>query len=238
MIEKENPMLNNQQLQKILEGVKETVSEERKDELFYDYLISVAPTKSEKDIIISIRNDERKHSIFLRNMYKDFTGLEIQQGGEENFEKPESYLDGIQKAIFRELKSVEKYREIRRELPIGPYTNILFDIITDELKHSSKYNYLFTLNSSKNISTESKSPVLDTSRFTPDDLVIYISSLVTRALSEAKEGVNPKYLYQKFIVSGVLVGLGNSPQKAINEVEEWEKSGASQLLTQSKMTEV
>ncbi|AKA70563.1 hypothetical protein CSCA_3438 [Clostridium scatologenes] len=39
--------------------MKEEIQDERADELFYDYLISAASTQEEKDIITSIRNDER-----------------------------------------------------------------------------------------------------------------------------------------------------------------------------------
>lgn len=231
----ENPMMYNPQLQEALVGVKEAVQGEREDELFYDYLISVAPTREEKDIIVSIRDDERKHNRLFRKIYKDFTGMEVPPGGEETFEKPRSYIEGIKKALFGELRAVEKYRAIRRALPMGPYRDVLFDIITDEIKHSSKYNYLFTLNSSLNIPSMNRSLVQDTSKFTPDDWVRYITPLVIRALAEAKEGINPEHLYQEFILSGVLVGLGKTPQEAIEQVEQWERDGTSQLLAKSKM---
>lgn len=231
----ENPMMYNPQLQEALVGVKEAVQGEREDELFYDYLISVAPTKEEKDIIVSIRDDERKHNRLFRKIYKDFTGMEVPPGGEETFEEPRSYIEGIKKALFGELRAVEKYRAIRRALPMGPYRDVLFDIITDEIKHSSKYNYLFTLNSSLNIPSMNRSLVQDTSKFTPDDWVRYITPLVIRALAEAKEGINPEHLYQEFILSGVLVGLGKTPQDAIEQVEQWERDGTSQLLAKSKM---
>lgn len=159
----------------------------------------------------------------------------MQPGGEETFERPTSYLEGIKKALFGELGAVEKYRVIRRALPMGPYRDMLFDIITDEIKHSSKYNYLFTLNSSMSLPHMDRSPVQDTSKFTPDDWVRYITTLVNRALAEAKEGINPEHLYQEFILSGVLVGLGKTPQEAIEQVEEWERTGVSQLLAKSKM---
>ena len=231
----ENPMMFNPQLQEALVGVKEAVQGEREDELFYDYLISVAPTREEKDIIVSIRDDERKHNRLFRKIYKDFTGMEVPPGGGETFEKPRSYREGIKKALFGELRAVEKYRAIRRALPMGPYRDVLFDIITDEIKHSSKYNYLFTLNSSLNIPSMNRSLVQDTSKFTPDDWVRYITPLVIRALAEAKEGINPEHLYQEFILSGVLVGLGKTPQEAIEQVEQWERDGSSQLLAKSKM---
>jgi rubrerythrin len=226
-------MIYNPQLQEALESIKAAVQGEREDELFYDYLISVAPTKEEREIIASIRDDERGHNKMFRRIYMDFTGMEVPPGGGETFEKPKSYLEGIKKALFGELRAVEKYRAIRKALPIGPYRDILFDIITDEIKHSSKYNYLFDLN--KNVSSMNRRQVPDTSKFTPDDWVRYITPLVTRALAEAKEGINPEHLYQEFILSGVLVGLGKTPQEAIEQVEQWERDGTSQLLAKSKM---
>ncbi len=142
----QNPMIYNPKLQSSLIGVKEAVQGEREDELFYEYLISTAPGKEDKEIIASIRDDERRHNRLFRRIYKDFNGVEVPMDAEEAFEKPKTYLEGIKKALFGELRAVEKYREIRKGLPSGPYRDILFDIITDEIKHSSKYNYLFTVN--------------------------------------------------------------------------------------------
>jgi len=68
-----------------------------------------------------------------------------------------------------------------------------------------------------------------------DDWVEYITPLVERALAETKEGINPQHLYQEFILSGVLVGLGYTPEDAIRQVEDWEKTGESKLLAASKM---
>jgi hypothetical protein len=76
----------------------------------------------------------------------------------------------------------------------------------------------------------------NTVNFTPDDWVKYITPLVKRALAEANEGINPEHLYQEFILSGVLVGLGKKPQEAIEQVETWEKTGTSKLLVMSKMS--
>ncbi|GAA0777989.1 hypothetical protein GCM10008908_34100 [Clostridium subterminale] len=231
----EEPMMYSPQLQEALEGIKEAVQGEREDELFYDYLISVAPTMEEKDIITSIRDDERRHNREFRKIYRDFTGMDVPTVENETFERPESYIDGIKKALFGELRAVERYRDIRKNLGMGPYRDVLFDIITDEIKHSSKYNYLFTLNRSMEIPSMNRRSMQDTSKFTPDDWVRYITPLVTRALAEAREGINPEHLYQEFILSGVLVGLGKTPQEAIEQVEEWERTGVSKLLAESKM---
>ena len=70
----------------------------------------------------------------------------------------------------------------------------------------------------------------DTSKFTPDDWIRYIAPLVNYSLEETKKGINTERSYQKFILLGVLVGLGKTPQEAISQVQEWQNTGASQLL--------
>jgi hypothetical protein len=70
----------------------------------------------------------------------------------------------------------------------------------------------------------------DTTKFTPDDWIRYITPLVTYALREPTQGMNAQRSYQKFILLGVLVGLGKTPQDAINQLEEWQNTGASQIL--------
>jgi rubrerythrin len=229
-------MIYDNALQKSLNLIKEAVHGEREDELFYDYLISVAPSKEEKDIIASIRDDERKHNVMFRRIYKAFTGMAVPSGVEETFQKPSSYLDGIKRALFGELKAVEKYREIRKGLPMRPYRDVLFEIITDELKHASKYNYLYTTNAvTMNTARQITASQPDLSKYSPDELVKYITPLVNRALAESKAGINMEHLFQEFILSGLLVGLGKKPMDAIDEVEKWEKTGESKILAASKM---
>ncbi|TVY02372.1 ferritin-like domain-containing protein [Cohnella terricola] len=136
-------------LQDALVLIRKAVEGEREDELFYDYLISVAPSQEEKEIIQSIRDDERKHNRMFRSMYQDLTGQTITAPEEVAFEKPKSYADGIRRALFGELAAVERYRDIRAGLPDRYHRDMVFEIITDELKHAAKYNYILTLGSSK-----------------------------------------------------------------------------------------
>lgn len=147
----EQPMNRNNQrrLQNALNEIKKSVQGEREDELFYDDLINLAPNQEQKDIIKSIRDDERKHNNFLRNIYQDLTGEMIRPIEDVSYEKPTSYIDGIKKALFGELSAVERYRRIRAEMPNQYLRDILFEILTDELKHAAKYNYLYTTNFTK-----------------------------------------------------------------------------------------
>ena len=66
-----------QALQNSLMLMAEAVQGEQEDRLFYDYLISVAPTQEDKDIIASIRDDEIRHNLMFKQMYKMYTGQEL-----------------------------------------------------------------------------------------------------------------------------------------------------------------
>ncbi|MBB6216577.1 rubrerythrin [Anaerosolibacter carboniphilus] len=310
--------------------VKDAAQGEREDELFYDYLISVAPTKEEKDIIATIRDDERKHNKMFRQIYRYFTGQEIPPAKDEEFEKPNSYIYGVTKALFGELAAMERYRIIRAGMPDRYHRDMVFEILTDEMKHADKYNYILNKNVGKStidksMNRDSKSiqktkftkeeaaqiamqlgidfskerfdleqfwmgvntelehglkygptnvtadnPILtgkiayahlrefpdyytrlkkleeeakaywekmpgelfrnEKMDYSPDEWVTYIDPLVRRALAESEEGINMTHLFQEFILSGVLVGKGMTPQEAIEQVEHWEKSGESKLL--------
>lgn len=69
---------------------------------------------------------------------------------------------------------------------------------------------------------------------TPDDWIRYTEFLVNEGLEDVKRGINATHILQEFVLMGVLVGKGYSPEKAYETVEEWERIGKSKLLQQSK----
>lgn len=223
------PGYDPEALQKSLALIFEAVQGEKEDRLFYEYLISVAPTQEDKEIISSIRDDEIRHNLMFKKMYKDFTGQEVMDVTEEGFKKPVSYTDGIQQALFGELKAVEKYREIRKGLPDRQNRDVVFEILTDEIKHAAKYNFLYTENRT-NSHVQSESNI----EKTPDDWIRYTEFLVEEAQEDVKRGINLTHIFQEFILMGVLVGKGYSPKQAYETVESWERTGESQLLQESK----
>ena len=216
-------------LQKSLALMFEAVQGEKEDRLFYEYLIAIAPTQADKEIIASIRDDEIRHNLMFKKMYKDFTGQDVMDVTEEGFKKPASYVDGIQQALFGELKAVEKYREIRKGLPDRHNRDLVFEILTDELKHAAKYNFLYTENRTNgHVRNEQNTEK------TPDEWIRYTEYLVEEAQEDVKKGINLTHIFQEFILMGVLVGKGYSPKQAYETVEAWEQTGKSKLLQKSK----
>lgn len=227
-----------------LDLIKKAVQGEKNDELFYDYLISLAPSREEVDIISGIRDDEKKHNKMFREIYSYFTGQELSPESNEEIEKPASYIEGIRKALLGELAAMERYRDIRAGIPTRYYKDMVFEILMDELKHADLYNYILNINlvteglinatQYKSLQQNQADIPENKEQFTPDDMVIYITPLVNQALKEVNEGINLEHLFQEYILAGILVGSGFSTEEAIHEVEMWEKTGASKLLQESK----
>jgi len=131
----------------ILELIKDSVASEKEDELFYDYLLTKATSEEDKKIIESIRNDERHHNQMYRKIYLELTGVALPKAPE--VKEPElnlTYMQGLQQALMGELSAVEKYRKILAEMSDKQRYNMVFEILTDELKHAAKYNFLITKN--------------------------------------------------------------------------------------------
>ena len=130
-------------LNQAIDLIRQSVSGEKEDEMFYDILIKQAPTEKEKDIITSIRNDERKHNKILRDLYYNFTGNIIPQDiSEPSIDKSLSYQQNLEKALFGELDAVVRYRKILGTMPSGNSYTLVMSIMTDELRHANKYNFL------------------------------------------------------------------------------------------------
>jgi hypothetical protein len=131
-------------LNQAIELIRTSIGDEREDEIFYENLIKQAPTEKEKEIITSIRDDERKHNQILRKLYYDFTGqtVPIDTSVVNNAGSKLEYKEQLEKALFGELSAVIKYRRIMGTMPSGNSYTLLMSIMTDEIRHACKYNFL------------------------------------------------------------------------------------------------
>lgn len=142
-----NPM----QLQNSVTLIGKSIESERKDSQFYQWLIENIPVKNLstrqanriKKTIESIRDDELRHNQMYKKMYYQITGQEIIPE-EEEFIAPTNFRIGIEDAMMGELEAVKRYREIMAGLPSLYYRDQVFEIISDELRHGSLYNYIYT----------------------------------------------------------------------------------------------
>ena len=132
-------------LDKAVEGLLNSIKNEKEDEFFYANLIEMAPDYA-KDTISSIRDDETRHNEILRFVYSNITG-EVAKNSDENVQIQEmTYAEGLEKAFFDEIAAVKKYRRIMGAMPNTKLHTLLMSIMTDELRHASLYNYLIHKN--------------------------------------------------------------------------------------------
>ena len=130
-------------LNEAIELIKKSVGNEKEDEIFYNKLLEEAPTEKEKHIIRSIRDDEIKHNKLLKDLYKYLTNRELVAENMSNIQEEEgTYLEKLEKALMGELNAVTKYRKIMGAMPDDESYTTIMAIMTDELRHANKYNYL------------------------------------------------------------------------------------------------
>jgi len=136
-------------LSKSIENVKSYIQNENEDAIFYDTLIKLAPNEEQKKIIENIRDDEKIHAQIFRKIFTQLTGVVLPMAN-PNMNKIEndnmSYMDGLKKAFFGELEAVKKYRETMAYMPNKPLYDMFMFILTDEMRHADKYNYLISIN--------------------------------------------------------------------------------------------
>ena len=130
--------------------IKNSVADETEDAAMYEALINMAPNEEAKNIITSIRNDEKLHNRLLREIFTELTGVVLPQTMDNTNYPKLTYIDGLKKAFMGELSAVEKYREILTYMPTKELYNKILYIMTDEMKHAIKYNYLITMYLDKN----------------------------------------------------------------------------------------
>jgi len=137
------------QLKEALELIKKAVEGEKEDRMFYDYLIKNTTSEKDIEIIKGIRDNEIDHAKMFRKMYFDHTGKNIQSDTTVNFVPPKTYCAGLIKALMNETNAVKKYRKILFAMKNRRHINMLTEIITDELRHATLYNFLIHCNNCK-----------------------------------------------------------------------------------------
>jgi rubrerythrin len=129
---------------KLLDLLREAMLDEKKD---YRKYRSMAEMTDNKGVIEQIRfayEDEAKHYDMFQEIYEEITGSDVQimSPEQENLNK---LIDAVKSSINGELEAVELYREIRAMLRGKEYRDMLYEIITDEQEHATRFVYLYSM---------------------------------------------------------------------------------------------
>lgn len=146
-----NPMMpmgeNMQHMQpskELLDMILEAMKDERHDRVKYKNMMDMAKCDKVKKQINFAFEDEGKHYKMFQRIYYMLTGKKIDVPIPP-VEKYNKLIDAIESSINGELAAVELYRKIYSMLPNRRLRDMLYEIITDEQEHATRFTYLYAM---------------------------------------------------------------------------------------------
>jgi rubrerythrin len=129
---------------KLIDLLKEAMLDEKKDHRKYREMMDMTDNKEIIEQINHAYEDEAKHYDMFQEIYEEITGNDIQIQLPEQ-EHQNRFIDAVKSSINGELEAVELYREIRAMLKGKKYRDMLYEVITDEQEHATRFVYLYSM---------------------------------------------------------------------------------------------
>ncbi len=129
---------------KLLDMIKEAMKDERHDHKKYKMMMEMTDNKEIKENIRFAYEDEAKHYRMFQEIYEDLTGEEIEIPVPK-VEVADRLVDNVKSSIQGELAAVEFYRSIRAMLTSKKHRDMLYEIITDEQEHATRFVYIYAM---------------------------------------------------------------------------------------------
>lgn len=122
----------------------EAIKDELQDYEKYRRMMEMAKDEKIRRQIEFAHKDEGKHARMFKNILYCLTGRMM------DVPVPEIDLSGklikdVESSIDGELEAVELYRRIKSMLPGIQFRDMLYEIITDEQEHATRFVYLYSV---------------------------------------------------------------------------------------------
>jgi len=138
------PAMYNYRAQNLESLIKEAIKDEMHDTIKYRRMLGMAQNEKVKIQINFPYEDEQKHHKMFEQLYTQLFGKPA------NVEVPtvETYnnlLEAVESSIDGELAAVELYKKILFALPNNKMKEMVYDIITDEQEHATRFVYVYSM---------------------------------------------------------------------------------------------
>jgi rubrerythrin len=133
-----------QESDRVTDLILEAMKDERSDRAKYKMLMEMTDDDKIREQIQFAYNDEGKHYKLFQNIYHQLTNQHI----EIPYPEPMHYdnlIDAVETSINGELEAVELYRKIKAMLPNKEMQDTLYEIITDEQEHATRFVYIYSM---------------------------------------------------------------------------------------------
>lgn len=127
---------------KFVTDLGSAINDEASAVKFYAELENAVPDRY-GDFVDHARNDEISHEKIFRKLYYRLTGSHWTTKLDPY--KFNTYREGVETAFRRELEAAEKYRDMYLNTKIPKVRDILFKVMTDEMEHAQRFNFIFAL---------------------------------------------------------------------------------------------
>lgn len=131
-------------MRRLLELIKEAMQDERHDNRKYRMMQDMTDNRDIKENLRFAMEDEGKHYRMFQDIYEDLTGEEIEIPVPKVDLEPR-FIDNIKTSINGELGAVEMYRDIRAMLISKRHRDMLYEIITDEQEHATRFVWSYAI---------------------------------------------------------------------------------------------
>lgn len=128
----------------LIDLIIEAMKDERHDRVKYKMMMDMTKKDKIKEQIKFAYEDEGKHYKMFQYIFYQLTGKQIDIPIPE-VEEYDELIDAVETSINGELAAVELYRKIQSMLPNIGLRDMLFEIITDEQEHATRFTYVFSM---------------------------------------------------------------------------------------------
>lgn len=132
------------QNQTLLDLITEAMKDEKHDTIKYKRMMGMTDKDKVRKQIEFAYNDEQKHYKMFQNIVYMLTGKKLDVP-EPKVEEYKSLLPAVESSINGELGAVELYRKIFSMLSTRQMRDMLYEIITDEQEHATRFVYLYSM---------------------------------------------------------------------------------------------
>lgn len=102
----------------------------------YEIIANTAPAAKERDLLLSIRREERRHYYLLEGIYEELTG-QAYNPSRQGLSLPRHYQDMLKTALCDKLAAIDFYEELRGHIDCVR-NQLLLELILDEQKEHAK----------------------------------------------------------------------------------------------------
>ncbi len=128
--------------EKLLDMLLEAIKDEMEDAEYCSNLCNLLTQKGDQEIVRHIRMDELKHAKLLQEIYFNLTGKKACPKI-----NPERTSDNValelEKSMFKVLSGIAFYRKIYFSFLNIEIRDMIYEILTDEQCHATKFSYLY-----------------------------------------------------------------------------------------------